>query len=122
MPDTSMPPLPPSVTAQQQPDPAMAFAMNAGAQGNANAMQFDSLAYAESELNKVAEILKGVAQVIVNEIPSVMPILQKMGQAGSALVSEIQSSRSQAMGSNPNLAPTQAQLPEAEGAGAVSMS
>lgn len=124
--DMSMPPIPPSVRAQQMPpqaDPMMGFASGAGAAINA-APKFSPIEFAIGRLNEVASLLQEVAQVLVVEKPSMMPILQKVAQGGAILMDELVKSTPQGAGNGEqNQEPAQIQMSEPEGtANGLSMS
>lgn len=86
-----MPPLPPDVVQQQAPAP-LRFMQQAGSASNGQAQQFNQSAFLEDRLNQMAGLMKDVADVLVITKPALMPILQKMIQAGSAIMSEIKTS------------------------------
>ena len=83
------PPLPPDIT-KQQADPSaqgMAFAGNIGAaQGQA---QFDVSAFLQASLTEVAVKLGQVGKVLQTTKPELLPYLEVMSKAGSALMSEV---------------------------------
>lgn len=111
--------MPPSVQRQMQPPPAQQFAGNFRPQ-EAPQQQFDPMALLNQMLTDVAGTLAKVAQVLQEVKPELMPILQKILQGGAMLQKEIVGSQGDA-GQDPNLAPAQAQMPTAGGAGSVSL-
>lgn len=118
-----MPPLPPDVVAQQMPAPLRFMQAAGGAVPQANSgQQFDPNAYVADQLSQVAALLKNVAQVLVTEKPALMPILQHMVQAGSALMNELTAGQGKD-GPAPGQGDVNPQMPQPSGsAGAVSMS
>lgn len=54
------------------------------------------MALVEQKLNSIAADLKEVAKILVSSKPNLMPVLQKMVEAGKMLMSEVQSSKPQA--------------------------
>jgi len=112
---------PASLDVQEQQGPAAQFAQNyqqppgqqAGGQG------VNAMALAEQKLNQVASDLKEVAKLLVTSKPNLMPILQKMAQAGSMLMSEIQAGKPGGQQGQPG---AQRSAPEPPGGGAPSMS
>lgn len=115
------PPLPPDVMAQQLPAP-LRFMQAAGV--GAPAPEPDPMLFAVDQLNQIAASLKNVADVLIVKKPALMPILQHMSQAGSALMNELQASAG-AQGPAPGQGelPTRPQFAQPDGtAGAISMS
>lgn len=89
-PSLSAPPTAPEVSEQQ--GPIAQFVQNREspqdqqAPGPGNAM-----ALVSQKLNQVASSLKEVAKILVTNKPTLMPVLEKMLQAGSMLMNEVQS-------------------------------
>ena len=77
------PPVAPDVAAQQMPSMGQ-FAGQLGQQGGDPAMEF-----LIGEMNKIAASLTEVAKVISERKPALMPIIQKMAQAGSMIMSDV---------------------------------
>ena len=127
------PPIPPNIAAQQMPS-ALRFMQSAGGPQGAGAAppspghdpnsgkQFDSMSFVEDRMNQIASLLKDVADVLVLDKPALMPIIQRMSQAGSAIMQEIQTGQAN-QGPSPGPNEQQAQLPNpGTTGGAVSMS
>lgn len=108
--DISQPPIPPSVTAQQAPNPVSSFV---GGVGAGQQPQFDAMQFVIGRLNQVAEILSDVAKVLAVENPALMPVLQKVAQGGAVLMQEAMKSMPQG-GGGMNRLPSQAQMSEPE--------
>lgn len=114
------PPLPPDITKQQAPpDPTaqgMAFAGNIGAaQGQA---AFDVSAFLQATLTEIAVKLGQVGKVIQVSKPDLMPYLEVMSKAGSALMDEVMPQQQP----GPNGQDVLMQNPDPKGApGSVSM-
>jgi hypothetical protein len=122
-----MPPLPPDVTAQQQPPIARyAQAQQTGNSGPASTPDPShgdgaNMGFVNDCMGQIAQLLTKVVKVVEVARPELMPILQRMAQMGSMLTNEIQSSKSP-QGTGSSLAPPQAQMAPGEGAGSVGMS
>lgn len=84
-PPVSAPPTSPDVAQQQ--GPISQFLRQGGDQQVQN---FSPLALAEQRLNQVALAMRDVAKVLVNIKPELMPVWEKMMQAGTMLLGEIQ--------------------------------
>lgn len=116
------PPVSPDVMQQQMP-PMSAYSEQ-GAQMMANkpedAMSADPTAFAKSELDKIAASLMNVAKVLSQTKKELMPLVQKMAEAGSMLSSELTTNNpdapQEAAGSPAG--PPQAQDPSGMGLGA----
>jgi hypothetical protein len=66
------------------------------------------MALVEQKLNQVALDLRDVARVLAMSKPALMPVLQKMIQAGSMLMQEVTKDKQQQQGPQPG-PPQQAQ-------------
>ena len=110
-PSLASPPTSPDVAEQQSPTAqfAQGYQPQVGEGGANSAMEL-----AAQNLNQVASLLKDVAKVLVTSKPNLMPILQRMVQAGSMLMNEVQSNKP---GSQVGQAGVQRQPPETAGAG-----
>ncbi len=86
VPGAQGPPVAPDVTAQQMP-PMSAFA----GQGGQTAPQNPQSDFLVAKLNEVAASLTDVAKIVSQTNPELMPIVQKMAQAGAMLMNEVQS-------------------------------
>ena len=84
-PPVTAPPPSPDVTQQQGP---ISQFLKRG--GDAQVANFNPLQLAEQRLNQVALAMRDVAKVLVNVKPELMPVWEKMMQAGTMLLSEIQ--------------------------------
>lgn len=117
-PVSGAPPTSPDVTAQQMP-PMSAYADQGrsmiGGGGAANPEAADPMKYVQGLLDDIAASLMKVAQVVGQSKKELMPIVQKMAEAGSMLSNEIQSKTPQAQGSQ---VPPQAEGPSGVGLGA----
>jgi len=71
------------------------------------------MALVEQKLNQVASDLRDVAKVLVMSKPALMPVLQKMIQAGAMLMQEITKDNQQAQPQQPSGPP---EAPGGEGA------
>ena len=71
------------------------------------------MALVEQKLNQVATELRDVAKVLVMSKPALMPVLQKMIQAGAMLMQEISKSKQEGQPQQPSGPP---QPPGGEGA------
>jgi len=60
------------------------------------------LALVEQKLNQVASDLRDVAKVLVMSKPALMPVLQKMIQAGAMLMQEINAAKQQGQPQQPS--------------------
>lgn len=87
-PPISAPPTSPDVAQQQ--GPISQFLQGQG--GDQQVQNFSPLALAEQRLNQVALAMRDVAKVLVNIKPELMPVWEKMMQAGTMLLGEIQKS------------------------------
>jgi len=96
-PQTGTPPLPPSVTAQQQ-GPALAQYAQGAAAGANPQQQAPSKQFVQQALAQIAESMAKIAKVLSVEQPELMPILQRMAGAGKMLEQEFSKS-SQGQGS-----------------------
>jgi hypothetical protein len=96
------PPVDPNVAAQQMPSMGQFAGQMGGQQGGDPAMDF-----LVSKMNEIAASLTDVAKVISQRKPALMPIIQKMAQAGSMIMSEVQSGQQQG-GADSSLAQPQA--------------
>lgn len=89
----SGPPVSPDVLSQQLP-PMQNYAPQGEAMLNqasgANQPGADPTQYAKSELDKIAAALMNVAKVISQTKKELMPLVQKMAEAGSMLSNELQ--------------------------------
>jgi hypothetical protein len=74
------------------------------------------MALVEQKLNQVATELRDVAKVLVMSKPALMPVLQKMIQAGAMLMQEIGKSKQEGQQPQPSGPP---QPPGGEGAQAA---
>lgn len=119
MPNPSGPPPSPDVMAQQMP-PMSQYAgqadqmLGAGQPGQ----QADPIEFAKSKLDGIANDLMTVAKVLGEVKPELMPIVQKMAQAGSQLTSELESGNAPQNEPPPTGTPAQANGPEGMGLGA----
>lgn len=87
----SAPPTAPEVTEQQ--GPTAEFVQNRQSpQGEQAPGPANAAGLIEQKLNQVAAMLKEVAKMLVTNKPDLMPILEKMLQAGSMLMNELQQS------------------------------
>lgn len=113
------PPLPPSVINQQMPPDVAALSQMNGPM-TAPPAQFNEASFLMDRLTQIASLLKDVADVLVTTKPAMMPILEQMIQAGSALSDEVQ--KMVPAQPAPAAGQTQAQMPQPPGgAGAVGM-
>ncbi len=113
-PVSGTPPMSPDVMAQQMP-PMAAFADQGRGMvgGGANPEAADPMKYVQILLDEIAGNLMKVAQVVGQSKRELMPIVQKMAEAGSMLTNEIQSKAPQ---------PETAQMPpQAEGPGGMGL-
>ena len=85
IPPISAPPTAPSVAAQQGGPMSQFLA----AQQQGNPQGAPPLALVQQKLNESAAALKDVARVLIMSKPALMPILQKMIQAGSMLMDAV---------------------------------
>lgn len=100
----SAPPVAPDVAAQQMPSMGQfAGQLGGGQQGGDPSMDF-----LISKMNEIAASLTDVAKVISQRKPALMPIIQKMAQAGSMIMSEVQAGQSAPGGQDASLAQPQA--------------
>lgn len=74
------------------------------------------MALVVQKLNSIASDLKEVAKLLVNTKPNLMPVLQKMLQAGSMLMSEIQSAQKGQQQGQPGPQAQRQQMPPEGGA------
>lgn len=88
VPGQSGPPVSPDVASQQMP-PMAAFAGQG--QGQAPTQANPQSDFLLAKLNEVAASLTDVAKIVSQTNPELMPIVQKMAQAGAMLMSEVQS-------------------------------
>lgn len=93
----SQPPTAPAVAAQQG-GPVGQYLKNYQPQDGQNSVGPPPMALAEQKLNSVASDLRDVAKVLVMSKPALMPVLQKMIQAGAMLMQEITKDKMQAQG------------------------
>lgn len=120
----SGPPLSPDVMAQQMP-PMAAFAdqgqqmMGGGAP--ADPMAADPTAFAKSELDKIAASLMNVAKVLSQSRKELMPLVQKMAEAGSMLTNELQTNNADAAGAPPQDGGQPAGPPKGENPGDMAL-
>ena len=115
------PPISPDVMMQQMP-PMSAYSDRAAqmlAAKPEDQMGADPAAFAKQQLDDIASKLMNVAKVLSQTNKELMPLVQKMAEAGSMLSNELQSKNApeqQAM--QAPSAPPQAQGPEGMGLGA----
>lgn len=86
-PPLSAPPVPPDIAGQQGPVSNYVANFNGGGQ---SALQQSPLLLAQSKLQEIAVNLKDIARVLIMSKPALMPVLQKMVEAGSMLMDEVQ--------------------------------
>lgn len=113
-PVAGVPPVSPDVMAQQMP-PMAAYADQARGMigGGASAESQDPMKYVQTLLDEIASSLMKVAQVVGQSKKELMPIVQKMAEAGSMLSNEIQSKAPQQQ--------TAQTPPQAEGPGGMGL-
>lgn len=100
------PPTAPAVAAQQG-GPSSQYMQNYQASGGGQAGP-PPMALVEQKLNGVASELRDVAKVLVMSKPALMPVLQKMIQAGAMLMQEVNKDKQQGQGQQPSGPPQQA--------------
>lgn len=100
------PPTAPAVAAQQG-GPTSQYMQNYQPQGGQ--VGPPPMALVEQKMNGVATELKDVAKLLVMSKPALMPVLQKMIQAGAMLMQEVQKDKQSAQGQQPSGPPQQAQ-------------
>lgn len=111
------PPVSPDVMAQQMP-PMAAYADQARGMvggGGAAAESQDPMKFVQTLLDDIASNLMKVAQVVGQSKKELMPIVQKMAEAGSMLSNEIQTQMPQQQTAQ---TPPQAEGPSGMGLGA----
>ena len=108
------PPTAPAVAAQQG-GPVGQYLSNYQPSGDGQAGP-PPMALVEQKLNQVATELRDVAKVLVMSKPALMPVLQKMIQAGAMLMQEIGKSKQEGQQPQPSGPP---QPPGGEGAQAA---
>lgn len=118
---TGGPPMSPDVLMQQLP-PMQAYAPQGEQMVNnvpQNAGGADPSAFAKSELDKIAASLMNVAKVLSGTRKELMPLVQKMAEAGSMLSNELQTANQPGEQPEGNPAgPPQAETPGQMGLGA----
>ena len=105
------PPTAPAVAAQQG-GPVSQYPNNYQPSGTGQVGP-PPMALVEQKLNQVASDLRDVAKVLVMSKPALMPVLQKMIQAGAMLMQEITKDNQQAQPQQPSGPP---EAPGGEGA------
>ncbi len=100
------PPTAPAVAAQQA-GPSGQYMQNY--QGSGGEAGPPPMALVEQKLNGVASELRDVAKVLVMSKPALMPVLQKMIQAGAMLMQEVNKDKQQGQGPQPSGPPQGAQ-------------
>lgn len=107
------PPVSPDVMAQQMPPMsgygAQGQQMLSGAQGS-DQSSADPNKFAMDQLNDIAAKLMNVAKVLGQTRKELMPLVQKMAEAGSMLTNELQANNPQQAQASPDN-PPQAQSP-----------
>lgn len=87
----SAPPVSPDVMVQQMPPMAAYADQGRGMIGGGGAGESaDPMKFVQSLLDEIAERLMKIAQVVGQSKKELMPIVQKMAEAGSMLMNEIQ--------------------------------
>lgn len=99
-PPMSEPPTAPAVAAQQG-GPVGQYLSNYQPSGSGQVGP-PPLALVEQKLNQVASDLRDVAKVLVMSKPALMPVLQKMIQAGAMLMQEINTAKQQGQPQQPS--------------------
>lgn len=92
------PPTAPAVAAQQG-GPSSQYMQSYQGGGQAGP---PPMALVEQKLNGVASELRDVAKVLVMSKPALMPVLQKMIQAGAMLMQEVNKDKQQGQGQQPS--------------------
>jgi len=95
-PALSVPPTAPDVAEQQGPLAQYVQNQDASAADVQQAPKQNASALVERKMNEVAGGLKEVATLLVSNFPDLMPILEKMLQAGSMIMNQIQTNQKQA--------------------------
>jgi len=115
-PVSGVPPVSPDVMAQQMP-PMAAYADQGRGMigGGGSAESADPMKYVQTLLDEIASSLMKVAQVVGQSKKELMPIVQKMAEAGSMLQNEIQAKGPQQQTAQ---VPPQAEGPSGMGLGA----
>ena len=117
---TSGPPMSPDVLMQQMP-PMSAYSGQASQMLNArpeDTMSADPSAFAKSELDKIAASLMNVAKALSQTKKELMPLVQKMAEAGAMLSNELQANNAPP-GGGADQSPTGA--PQGQGPGDVGL-
>lgn len=115
-PVSGVPPVSPDVMAQQMP-PMAAYADQGRGMigGGGSAEAADPMKFVQTLLDEIASNLMKIAQIIGQSRKELMPIVQKMAEAGSMLTNEIQSKGPQQQTAQ---VPPQAEGPGGMGLGA----
>lgn len=115
------PPISPDVLMQQMP-PMQAYSQQ-GAQmmtPDQNGVPGgDQTAFAKSELDKIAASLMNVAKVLGETRKELLPLVQKMAEAGSMLSNELQTANQPPVGEQPE--PNPAGPPKGEAPGQMGL-
>lgn len=98
-PPLSAPPTPPEIAGQQGPVSSYAANFNGG---GASAIQQSPLLLVQGKLQEIAVNLRDVAKVLSMSKPGLLPVLQKMVEAGSMLMDEVQKTLPQIPGGGPD--------------------
>lgn len=96
-PPMAEPPTAPAIAAQQG-GPVGQYLKNYQPQEGQNSVAPPPMALVEQKLNQVATELRDVAKVLVMSKPALMPVLQKMIQAGAMLMQEVNKDKQQGQG------------------------
>lgn len=99
-PPMSEPPTAPAV-ASQQGGPVGQYLQNYKSQDGQGPAGAPPMALVEQKLNGVASELRDVAKVLVMSKPALMPVLQKMIQAGAMLMQEVNKDKQQGQTQGP---------------------
>ena len=91
-PPVTAPPTAPEVSQQQGPISRFIQQQDpTGGQGQGqDAANFSAMGLVEQRLNQVALLMRDVAKVLVTAKPELMPVWEKMMQAGTMLLGEVQ--------------------------------
>lgn len=98
---TSAPPLPPQISAQQQEPPLRQFAQSAGGPGSGITgaqgviAKVPSMALVKQLLNDIGTKLESIAKILVTEQPDKVPLLKPVVQGLAMLMNQVDASQTQ---------------------------
>lgn len=113
-PQLDQPPASPEVTDQQGPVARFVEGYQGGG-GQPGGGAQDATALLERNMNEVAAKLKEVAQTLSQFKPNLLPVLERMIQAGSFLMNQLQSAKPGMQAGKASVERSQPEPPMAEG-------